>query len=193
MSGYKDSMITVSFEPKSLEPDEGDITDGGSLGIHVESDEEIPVVSFVPTSLTIDEGADATLAVLAEGKYGAEVGEADVMVSGDARIMLTGDNVTAGDDVDDYGNGTYTVDLGTSANTKVTVMAKGDESLADGETAMGMLKLVSADGATIGGDNEVSVTVSGSTSVPALPLVAQLLLALFLMAGGSRLYRRRRG
>ena len=193
MSGYKDSMITVSFEPKSLKPDEGAITDGGSLSIHVESDEEIPVVSFVPTSLTLDEGGDATLAILAEGKFGAEVGEADVMVSGDARIMLSGDNVTAGDDVDDYGNGTYTVDLGTSANTKVTVMAKGDESLADGETAMGMLKLVSADDAMIGGDNAVSVTVRGSTSVPALPLLAQLLLALFLMAGGSRLYRRRRG
>ena len=29
--------------------------------------------------------------------------------------------------------------------------------------------------------------------VPALPLIAQLLLALFLMAGGSRLYRRRQG
>ena len=30
-------------------------------------------------------------------------------------------------------------------------------------------------------------------AVPALPLIAQLLLALFLTAGGSRLYRRRRG
>ena len=33
----------------------------------------------------------------------------------------------------------------------------------------------------------------GSTAVPALPLVGQLLLALFLMAGGARLYRRRNG
>ena len=35
--------------------------------------------------------------------------------------------------------------------------------------------------------------VNGSTAVPALPLVGQLLLALFLMAGGARLYRRRQG
>ena len=28
-------------------------------------------------------------------------------------------------------------------------------------------------------------------AVPALPLIGQLLLALFLMAGGARLYRRR--
>ena len=31
------------------------------------------------------------------------------------------------------------------------------------------------------------------TAVPALPLIGQLLLALFLMAGGARLYRRRQG
>ena len=39
----------------------------------------------------------------------------------------------------------------------------------------------------------VQVDVRGSTAVPALPLVGQLLLALFLMAGGARLYRRRQG
>ena len=33
----------------------------------------------------------------------------------------------------------------------------------------------------------------GSTAVAALPLLGQLLLALFLMAGGARLYRRRNG
>ena len=30
-------------------------------------------------------------------------------------------------------------------------------------------------------------------AVPALPLIGQLLLALFMMAGGARLYRRRLG
>ena len=192
-SGFTDPMVTVAFDAPSLKTASGQVMAGAELMIEVQSDEEIPVVGFVPTSLTLDEGGDGTFAILAEGKYGPEVGEADVMVSGDARIMLTGDNVTAGDDVDDYGNGTYTVDLGDSASTKVTVMAKGDESLQDGDMKTAMLKLVSADDATIGADNEVSVTVRGSTSVPALPLVAQLLLALFLMAGGSRLYRRRRG
>ena len=51
----------------------------------------------------------------------------------------------------------------------------------------------SANGADIGDGDSVSVTVNGSTAVPALPLVGQLLLALFLMAGGARLYRRRQG
>ena len=47
--------------------------------------------------------------------------------------------------------------------------------------------------AAIGEDYWFRVDVRGSTAVPALPLIGQLLLALFLMAGGSRLYRRRNG
>ena len=39
----------------------------------------------------------------------------------------------------------------------------------------------------------VTVTVVGSTAVPVLPLFGQLLLALLLMVGGARLYRRRQG
>ena len=198
MSGYRDSVITFSFDDKSLAPASatsaaGNILAGSPLVLTIESDEAKPTVSFSTSDINIDEGGTQTLYLVADTDQGDEVGMADVMVSGDARIELTGDNVEAGDDVDDYGNGTYTVEFGTSANTKVTVMAKGDESLADGQTAMGMLKITDASGATIGADSTVSVTVRGSTSVPALPLIAQLLLALFLMAGGSRLYRRRRG
>ena len=40
---------------------------------------------------------------------------------------------------------------------------------------------------------EVMVEEGMTEPVPALPLVAQLLLALFMMAGGARLYRRRQG
>ena len=50
-----------------------------------------------------------------------------------------------------------------------------------------------ADGANIGDGYWFRVDVTGSTAVPALPLLGQLLLALFLMAGGARLYRRRQG
>ena len=45
----------------------------------------------------------------------------------------------------------------------------------------------------IGGRDSLTVTVTGSTAVAALPLLGQLLLALFLMLGGARLYRRRNG
>ena len=44
------------------------------------------------------------------------------------------------------------------------------------------------------GDRDtLTVTVRGSTVVPALPVVGRLLLVLFMMAGGARLYRRRQG
>ena len=80
-----------------------------------------------------------------------------------------------------------------SANTVLTISADSDAALEDGMMSMGTLKIESANGADIGDGDTVSVTVNGSTAVPALPLVGQLLLALFLMAGGSRLYRRRQG
>ena len=195
--GFRDAQVMLSFVAKTLASGnngvDGTLADGGGITITVDSNEETPTVSFSTADINVDEGGTQTLYLVADTQQGGEVGEADVMVSGDARIELTGDNVTAGDDVDDYGNGTYMVAFGTSANTKVTVQAKGDESLADGQVKMGMLKITDASGANIGADSTVSVTVRGSTSVPALPLVAQLLLALFLMAGGSRLYRRRRG
>ena len=194
---FRDAQVMLSFVAKTLASGtngaDGTLADGGGVTITVDSNEETPTVSFSTSDINVDEGGTQTLYLVADTKQGGEVGMADIMVSGEARIELTGDNVTAGDDVDDYGNGTYTVEFGTSANTKVTVSAMGDESLGDGETAMGMLKITDANDAMIGDDNTVSVTVRGSTSVPALPLVGQLLLALFLMAGGSRLYRRRRG
>ena len=71
--------------------------------------------------------------------------------------------------------------------------ANGDESLNDGEMKTATITITDANGATVGSDDTVIVTVRGSTSVPALPLVAQLLLALLLLAGGARLYRRHPG
>ena len=193
MVGYKDPMITMSFKADSLKTDDGNITAGSDVTIHVESDETKPTVEFGTTDINIDEGGTQSVYIVADTTLGSEVDMATVMVSGDARVSLTGSNVTAGDDVDAYGNGSYTVAFGESANTKVTLSANGDDTLGDGETKTAMATITSADGATIGSDKTLTVTVRGSTSVPALPLIGQLLLALFLMAGGSRLYRRRNG
>ena len=90
-------------------------------------------------------------------------------------------------------SGMYAVDLGDSANTILTISADSDRALEDGMTATATITIESAGGADIGDRDSVMVTVSGSTAVAALPLLAQLLLALFLMAGGARLYRRRQG
>ena len=85
------------------------------------------------------------------------------------------------------------VDLGDSNSVKVTANSYSDPDLMDGESKFIAWKIVEADGAEIGEDYWFRVDVDGSTAVPALPLVGQLLLALFLMAGGARLYRRRQG
>ena len=54
-----------------------------------------------------------------------------------------------------------------------------------------MALIVDAAGADIGDQDTLTVTVRGSTAVPALPLVGQLLLALALLAAGARLRNRR--
>ena len=68
-------------------------------------------------------------------------------------------------------------------------MSHSDPDLMDGDTAYKAWKLMegATDGADIGDGYWFRVDVMGSTAVPALPLVGQLLLALFLMAGGARL------
>ena len=47
---------------------------------------------------------------------------------------------------------------------------------------------------TVNGEQTNALTFTiWDKAVPALPLIGQLLLGLFLMGGGARLYRRRQG
>ena len=190
MSDYKSSMITVSFESKSLMPPAGDITNGGSLSIYVESDEPIPTVSFSPTDVTIDEGGSTETVLIAEGALGSKVGMVTLSVkAGDALVGLYQgmDKLEANED------GNIVVDLGTSNSARLTANSYSDPDLNDGDTNFIAWEITDADGANIGDGYWFRVDVNGSTAVPALPLLGQLLLALFLMAGGARLYRRRQG
>ena len=167
----------------------GNVAAGNSLVVTVQSNEAVPTVQFGTSSLNIDEGSTETVAILADEETGPEVDSVMVSLAGDAMLSLwqDGEMLEAGMD------GMFEVDLMGSANAILTVSADSDRALEDGMTSMGTLKIESANGADIGNGDTVSVTVNGSTAVPALPLVGQLLLALFLMAGGARLYRRRQG
>ena len=193
MAGFRDMMVELSFVATSLasgtDGADGTIADGGALTITVDSNEAAPSVSFATTSINIDEGATESVAILADGPLGDEVGSVMVHKSGDAVLSLwQGMDMLESEDGEHY-----EVDLGGSANTILTISADSDRALEDGMTSTGMLTIESASGAEIGDRNTLEVTVRGSTAVPALPLVGQLLLALFLMAGGARLYRRRNG
>ena len=167
----------------------GNVAAGNSLVVTVQSNEAVPTVQFGTSSLNIDEGSTETVAILADEVTGPEVDSVMVSLAGDAMLSLwqDGEMLEAGMD------GMFEVDLMGSANAILTVSADSDRALEDGMTSMGTLTIESANGADIGDGDTVSVTVNGSTAVPALPLVGQLLLALFLMAGGARLYRRRQG
>ena len=189
MAGFRSPTITVSFVAASLTTDVGDVNAGTPLTIAVQSNEKVPTVTFATGSLSIDEGSTETVAILASESTGPEVGSVMVGVSGDAMISLwQGMDMLEADAA-----GMYEVDLMGNANTILTVSADSDRDLEDGMTSMATITIMSANGADIGDRDTVNVTVMGSTAVPALPLLGQLLLALFLLAGGARLYRRRQG
>ena len=168
----------------------GTIGTASPLVINIDSNEPVPTLSFSPTDVTIDEGESVSTRLIAEGKFGAEVGMVKLSVEGDAMVSLMHD----GEMLEEMDGHVY-VDLGDSNAAALTAMSHSDPDLMDGDTAFKAWKLVEGgtDGANIGEDYWFRVDVVGSTAVPALPLVGQLLLALFLMAGGARLYRRRQG
>ena len=191
MSGFQDPQITLAFVAKSLEnATTGNVLVGPPAMITIQSDEPVPTLSFSPTDVTVDEGGSVDTVLLAEGAHGSEVGMVKLMVEGDAMVDLY-----HGDSMLEEMDGYVMVDLGSSNSARLTAMSMSDPDLMDGDTAYKAWKLMegATDGANIGEGYWFRVDVMGSTAVPALPLVGQLLLALFLMAGGSRLYRRRQG
>ncbi len=190
---FKNTEIMVSFVGRSLRgagsPSPGTLA-AASATVEILSNEPTPTVGFVPTDIAIPEGGSTRVVLAADGPKGAEVMMVKLSVEGDAMVSLMNED---GDTLEEM-NGYVMVDLGNSANVKLTAMSHSDPDLMDGEMKSKTWKIMEADGADIDQDAYwLTVTVEGSTAVPALPLVGQLLLALFLMAGGSRLYRRRNG
>ena len=150
----------------------------------------LPTLSFSPTDVTIDEGGETSTVLLAEGKNADDVKMVKLSVEGDAMVSLMQD----GEMLEEMGGYVY-VDLGGNSSARLMAMSHSDPDLMDGDMAFKAWKLMegAAEGVNIGEGYWFTVDVRGSTAVPALPLVGQLLLALFLMAGGARLYRRRQG
>ena len=194
VSGFRDPSVTLTILQNSLvEPANarvrGDITIGSPLMVTVDSDEMAPTLSFSPTDVTIDEGGSTSTRLISDGTNATEVGMLKLMVEGDAMVSLMHEDSML-EEMDGY----VYVDMGMSNSVRLTAMSHSDPDLMDGDMAYKAWKLVEGSSdAMIGDDYWFRVDVRGSTAVPALPLVGQLLLALFLMAGGARLYRRRQG
>ena len=186
VSGFRDEQITFTLMDGRTEAqkkgDGGAIEDAAPATVTLLSGEETPTVTFSKSSISIDEGGMDTVHLLADGDQGDQVGSAAVSVSGDALISLrqNGSSIAGG-----------TVSFGGSANAELEIVSLMDRELEDGEEKTATVTITDASGANIGDPRVLTVTVVGATAVPALPLIGQLLLALFLMAGGARLYRRR--
>ena len=187
VSGFRDEQITFTLMEGRTEAqkrgDGGAVADAAPATVTILSGEETPTVTFSKATVSIDEGGMDTVHLLADSDQGSEVGSATVTVSGDALIELRQ-------------NGSRTsgsVSFGGSANAELTIVSLSDPDLEDGEEKTATITITDASGASIGDPRAITVTVVGSTAVPVLPLVAQLLLALLLMVGGARLYRRRQG
>lgn len=188
-SNYRDSSVTLAFQTASLETQRGSVAAGPPARIQVINDDPVPVVEFGSRALRIDEGKSQTVAIVTDGELAGAVMQVAVEVAGDARISIQ----QRGRPLDANPDGTHTVELSTSGNAVLTVLAAGDETLADDQTKTATVQIVDANDAEIGDVDTLTLTVSGITSVPALPLVGLLLQALLLTAAGARLYRRRHG
>ena len=190
MSSFRDSgSITLAFKESSLETPAGRIAAGPPAVIRVLNDDPVPSVSFGTPALTIDEGMTQTVAILAEGRLASEVMKVGVGVTGDALISL----LQGGRKLRANADGSYAIYLGDDAIEVLTIRADEDETLPDNQTKAATLTIVDADGADIGDRDTLTVTVRGSTAVPVLPIVGQLLLAVLLVVAGASLHRRRRG
>ena len=163
IAGYKSPVITLSFDPDSLEPDAGDITDGGSLVINIASDEPVPTVSFSPTDVTVDEGDSVDTLLISEGEFGSEVMSVTLSVKdGDALVGLYKGMTKLEAEAD----GSIVVDLGLSNSVRLTGKSYADPDLMDGETKFIAWEITDADGANIGDGYWFRVDVNGSSAVP---------------------------
>ena len=188
VSGFRDEQVTLMLmdgrTAETMEAEGGGIDDADPATVTVLSGEETPTVTFSDDGIDINEGESKSVHLLASGMQGDEVGAVTVAVRGDALISLeqNGSPISGG-----------TVSFGGNANAELTIVSLSDPELETDEEKTATVTITDANDADIGDPSAVTVTVVGSTAVPVLPLFAQLLLALLLMVGGARLYRRRQG
>ena len=110
-------------------------------------------------------------------------------VNEDTMVTFMRDRSQSDADEDDYSIGDVTIMAG--EHMAMAELMVTEDMMDDSGHAMGEQLVIYAMAGDVESD-ELMFTI-WDEAVPALPLIAQLLLALFLMAGGARLYRRRQG
>ena len=107
---------------------------------------------------------------------------------GEVEVMIMRDRSKSDADDDDFEVTSAKIMAGEDSATATLMVTEDNEP--DAGHAMGEVLVLYGESDDAEVEGELMFTI-WDEAVPALPLIAQLLLALFLMAGGTRLYRRR--
>ena len=171
-------MATSSFLPNQTVADKADITF------------EVTVVDKM-LAVMLEMPANVMDGNIVEGmSYDIKV-SANRMVSEDTEVMIMRDRAGSDAGEDDYSVSMATIMAGYDSATAELMVTEDD--MPDGGTDDNMGETLVLFG-TVNGEQTNALTFTiWDKAVPALPLFGQLLLALFLMLGGARLYRRRQG
>ena len=204
----------ATVEPASITIAAGSMSGSAMLTATEDDDYADETVTVVATGSGIDAARQVTIAVtdndaapeppaalvvtlgmpanvmngnIVEGESYEITVSADRMVTEDTEVMIMRDRAASDADEDDFTVSSATIMAGydsATAELMVTEDMVDDAGHADGE-ALVLFGMVDGEQT-----NSLTFTI-WDTAVPALPLIGQLLLALFLMLGGARLYRRR--
>ena len=207
--------VSVSGDAVSVSASSDNVTvdakKAGAAKVTITATAEMAASSFAPNQ-TVASMADITFEVTVVDKMLAVMLEmpANVMdgnivegmsydikvsanrkVSEDTEVMIMRDRAGSSAGEDDYSVSMATIMAGYDSATAELMVTEDD--MPDGGTDDNMGETLVLFG-TVNGEQTNALTFTiWDKAVPALPLIGQLLLGLFLMGGGARLYRRRQG
>ena len=174
----KANMSSSSFLPEQTVSDEASITF------------EVMVADMVLVVM-LEMPANVMNGNIVEGESYDIMVSANRMVMEDTEVMIMRDRSGSDADDSDFTVSSATIMAGYDSATAELMVT--EDMMPDGGTDDNMGEMLVLYGMV--GDmetNSLTFTI-WDQAVPALPLFGQLLLALFLMLGGARLYRRRQG
>ena len=174
-------MASSSFLPEQVATNVADITF------------EVMVVDKPLAALVVTLGMPANVmdGNIVEGESYDIVVSANRMVTEDTEVMIMRDRAASDAGEDDFTVSSATIMAGYDSATAELMVT--EDMLPDSGTDDNMGEALVLFGMVNGEQTNALTFTIWDTAVPALPLFGQLLLALFLMLGGARLYRRRQG
>ena len=171
-------MASSSFAPEQVDTNMADIT-----FLVTVVDKMLVVMLEMPANVM-----DGNIV---EGESYDIVVSANRMVSEDTEVMIMRDRAGSDAGEDDYSVSMATIMAGYDSATAELMVTEDMEP--DSGTNDNMGEQLVLFGMVNGEQTNALTFTIWDQAVPALPLFGQLLLALFLMLGGARLYRRRQG